>query len=135
MEPAPTEREAPAVSLDSAVGLSFDYLRQLATIAMTGVGGLVALVQFVDGDRRFFLKIMIVTSLLFLAALLAFLAQFSLVDRIRQSHALLRRAGSRPVAHDGARKLERIFEGLALWLLSIGVGMVLQALFVVGLPG
>lgn len=58
---------------------------------MTAVGGLIALVQFVDGDKGFFFKIMIATSLMFLSALLAFFAQFSLVDRIRQAHGLLRK--------------------------------------------
>ena len=129
------ENAGPGVGLDTAVGLSFDYLKQLGGIAMTAVGGLIALVQFVDGDRKFFLKIMIATTMLLLAALLAFFAQFSLVDRIRQAHAPLRVRDYSGEAHAKAKKLEKLFEGVALWLLSIGMGVALQALFVVGMPG
>jgi len=134
MEHLPPEQEAPPVSLDAAIGLSFDYLKQLGTIAMTAVGGLIALVQFVDGDKGFFFKIMIATSLMFLSALLAFFAQFSLVDRIRQAHGLLRKRESKAYPHEKAKKLERVFEGLALWLLSIGMGIALYALFMIGVP-
>ena len=102
--------EAQQVSLDTAAGLSYDYLKQLGTIAMTAAGGLIALVQFVEGDRRFFVKIMIATSMMFLAALLAFLAQYSLVDRLRQAHRLLRRASvlrypTQPFLYDSDRAL------------------------------
>ena len=133
MEQPSPERE-PQVSLDTAVGLSFDYLKQLGTISMTAAGGLIALVQFVDGDKRFFVKIMIATGLLFLSALLAFFVQFSLIDRVRQSHEILRKSERQSYNHASAKKLERLFEGSALWLLSIGMGIALQALTSIGMP-
>lgn len=133
MEPSPQE-QAPHVSLDTAVGLSFDYLKQLGTIAMTAAAGLIALVQFADGDRKFFIKITIAAGLMFLSALLAFFVQFSLMDRIRQSHELLRKSERPSYPHEGAKKLERIFEGLALWLLSISMGIAFHALISVGMP-
>jgi len=37
-------------------------------------------------------------------------------------------------AHEKVKKVERIFEGAALWLLSIGLGIALHALFSVGVP-
>lgn len=123
--------EAQQVSLDTAAGLSYDYLKQLGTIAMTAAGGLIALVQFVEGDRRFFVKIMIATSMMFLAALLAFLAQYSLVDRLRQAHRLLQ-IGKPKSSHVSAKKAEKIYEGLALWLLSISMGIALYALMSAG---
>ncbi|MCC6316536.1 MAG: hypothetical protein IT361_02505 [Gemmatimonadaceae bacterium] len=133
MEQQPRAHED-KVSLDTAVGLSFDYLKQLGTIAMTTAGGLIALGQFVDGDRKFFIKIMIATGMLFLSALLAFLVQFSLIDRVRQSHEILRHGEqpSQPVS--SAKRLEKRFEGLALWLLAIGMGVALQALAGIGVP-
>lgn len=99
--------------MDAATGLSYDYLKHLGTIAMTAAGGLIALVQFVEGDKRFFVKIMIATSMMFLAALLAFFAQYSLVDRLRQAHAILQN-GKPKYAHVPAQKAEKIYEGLAL---------------------
>lgn len=75
------QQQVPQVSLDTAVGLSFDYLKQLGTISMTAAGGLIALVQFVEGDQRFFVKAMIATGLMFLSALMAFFVQFSMIDR------------------------------------------------------
>ena len=133
MEQSPTEQE-PQVSLDTAVELSFDYLKQLGTIAMTAAGGLIALVQFVEGDESFFIKMMVATGFMFMSALLAFFVQFSLIDRIRQSHAVLRKDERKKYPHLAAKKLERIFEGLALWLLSISMGVALQALISVGGP-
>lgn len=133
MNQLPPEQE-PHVSLDTAVGLSFDYLKQLGTISMTAAGGLIALAQFVDGDKKFFVKIMIATGLMFLSALLAFFVQFSLIDRIRQSHEILRKSERQSYTHAGAKKLERLFEGLALWLLSISMGIALQALIRIGVP-
>lgn len=133
MEPSPRE-QPPHVSLDTAVGLSFDYLKQLGTIAMTAAAGLIALVQFADGDRKFFIKITIAAGLMFLSALLAFFVQFSLMDRIRQSHELLRKSERTGYPHEGAKKLERVFEGLALWLLSISMGIAFHALISVGMP-
>lgn len=133
MEQPSPERE-PQVSLDTAVGLSFDYLKQLGTISMTAAGGLIALVQFVDGDKRFFVKIMIATGFLFLSALLAFFVQFSLIDRVRQSHEILRKSERQSYNRASAKKLERLFEGSALWLLSFGMGVALQALTSIGMP-
>lgn len=120
-------------SLDTAAGLSYDYLKQLGTIAMTAAGGLIALVQFVEGDKRFFVKAMIATSMMFLAALLAFFAQYSLVDRLRQAHEVLRN-GKPNHDQESAKKAEKIYEGVALWLLSIGMGIALYALISVGVP-
>lgn len=128
------QHQPPQVSLDTAIGLSFDYLKQLGTISMTAAGGLIALVQFVEGDRRFFVKIMIATALMFLSALMAFFVQLSMIDRIRQGHEALRSDRRTLYTQAGARRLERVFEGAALWLLSIGVGMALQALVVAGAP-
>lgn len=133
MEKLPPEDQL-QVSLDTAVGLSFDYLKQLGTISMTAAGGLIALVQFVDGDKKFFIKIMVATGLMFLSALLAFFVQFSLIDRIRQSHDILRKGERRSYAHASAKRLERLFERSALWLLSIGMGIALQALMSSGVP-
>ena len=134
MEHLPPAQEPSPVSLDTAVGLSFDYLKQLGTIAMTAAGGLIALVQFVEGDKAFFVKIMVATSLMFVSALLAFLAQFSLVQRVRQTHALLRHGDSAKHPEEKARKMENLFEGLALWLLSISMGIAVYALFAAGVP-
>ena len=133
MEPSPQE-QAPHVSLDTAVGLSFDYLKQPGTIAMTAAAGLIALVQFADGDRKFFIKITIAAGLMFLSALSAFFVQFSLMDRIRQSHELLRKSERASYPHAGAKKVERICEGMALWLLSISMGIAFHALISVGMP-
>jgi len=133
MEPAPQEQRQ-QVSLDTAVTLSFDYLKQLGTIAMTAAAGLIALVQFVDGDRKFFYKIMVATGLLFLSALAAFFVQFSLMDRIRQSHDLLRKHERVDYPHRQTKRFERWLEGAALWLLSIAMGIALQALMGVGVP-
>lgn len=133
MEPAPHEHR-PQVSLDTAVTLSFDYLKQLGTIAMTAAAGLIALVQFVDGDKKFFYKIMVATGLLFLSALAAFFVQFSLMDRIRQSHELLRKHERVDYPHRQTKRFERVLEGAALWLLSIAMGIALQALMGVGVP-
>lgn len=130
-----SQEPVPQVSLDTAVGLSFDYLKQLGTISMTAAGGLIALVQFVDGDKRFFVKIMIATSMMFLSALLSFFVQFSLVQRIRQRHELLRSSERPSSTQAGAQRLERLFEGVALWLLSIGMGVALQAIVQAGGPG
>lgn len=132
-ERAPQE-QASHVSLDTAVTLSFDYLKQLGTIAMTAAAGLIALVQFVEGDKKFFVKLMIAASLMFLSALLAFFVQFSLMDRIRQSHEILRKSEHASYSHKSAMKLERLFEGTALWTLSIGMGIALHALVSVGMP-
>jgi hypothetical protein len=101
---------------------------------MTAAGGLIALVQFVDGDKKFFVKIMIATGLMFLAALLAFFVQFSLIDRIRHAHKILRKSDHLSYTHTAAIKLERVFEGLALWLLSISMGIAFQALISAGVP-
>jgi len=133
MEQAPPKAEL-QVSLDTAIGLSFDYLKQLGTISMTAAGGLIALGQFVDGDKKFFLKIMIATGLMFLSALLAFFVQFSLIDRIRQSHEILRHRERQSYTLASAKRMEKLFEGLALWLLALSVGMALQALVSVGMP-
>lgn len=133
MEPAPQEQRQ-QVSLDTAVTLSFDYLKQLGTIAMTAAAGLIALIQFVDGDKKFFFKIMVATGLLFLSALMAFFVQFSLMDRIRQSHELLRRNERADAPNRESRRFERLLEGAALWLLSISMGIALQALTGVGVP-
>lgn len=130
----PPQENIPHVSLDTAVELSFDYLKQLGTVAMTAAGGLIALVQFVDGDKKFFIKIMAAAGLMFLSALLAFFVQFSLMDRIRQGHEILRKRERADYPHAGAKKLERLFEGLALWLLSISMGIALQALIGFGMP-
>lgn len=129
----PSQDDTQQVSLDTAAGLSYDYLKQLGTIAMTAAGGLIALVQFVEGDKRFFVKIMIATSMMFLAALLAFLAQYSLVDRLRQAHRVLQIAKPRS-SYASAKKAEKIYEGLALWLLSISMGIALYALVSAGGP-
>lgn len=134
MEP-PAQEPTPQVSLDTAVTLSFDYLKQLGTIAMTAAAGLIALVQFVDGDRKFFLKIMIAASGMFLSALLAFFVQFSLMDRIRHGHDLLRRKEKLGYTDQGAKRLETWFESAALWILSISMGIALQTLFSAGAPG
>lgn len=131
----PPQEPVPQVSLDTAVELSFDYLKQLGTIAMTAAAGLIALLQFADGDKKFFMKIMIAAGLMFLSALMAFFVQFSLMDRIRHGHEALRRNERLSYSQAGARKLERIFEGLALWLLSISMGIAFQALISVGAPG
>ena len=132
MEKLPLQQDLSSVGLDTAVALSFDYLKQLGTIAMTAAGGLIALAQFVEGDKRFFIKIMIATSLMFMAALLAFFAQYSLVDRIRQAHDLLRRSEQKTHSHEKVRRMENLFESAALWLLSISMGVALQALFTFG---
>ncbi len=134
MEKVPPAQEPSAISLDTAVGLSFDYLKQLGTIAMTAAGGLIALAQFVDGDKKFFIKIMIATSLMFISALLSFLSQFSLVQRVRQAHDLLRHSEKEPHPHEKVKRVENLFEGVALWLLSISMGIAVHALFVVGAP-
>lgn len=131
----PPQEPTQHVSLDTAVTLSFDYLKQLGTIAMTAAAGLIALVQFVEGDRKFFIKIMIAASGMFLSALVAFFVQFSLMDRIRHAHELLRRSEKLGYTDKGAKRLENIFEGLALWLLSISMGVALQALIAAGAPG
>ncbi|RDZ28060.1 hypothetical protein [Lysobacter silvisoli] len=133
MESAPQE-PVQHVTLDTAVTLSFDYLKQLGTIAMTAAAGLIALVQFVDGDKKFFVKVMIAASGMFLSALLAFFVQFSLMDRIRHAHELLRRNEKLGYTDKGAKRMERLFEGLALWLLSISMGVALQALIGAGMP-
>lgn len=132
MEAQPHD-EARSTSLDAAAGLSYDYLKQLGTIAMTAAGGLIALVQFVDGDKRFFVKAMIATSMMFLAALLAFLAQYSLVSRLRQPHEILRTGGPEH-AQASAKKAEKLYEGGALWLLSVGMGIALYALVSISAP-
>jgi hypothetical protein len=134
MEKFPPAQDPSPISLDTAVGLSFDYLKQLGTIAMTAAGGLIALAQFVDGDKKFFIKIMIATSLMFISALLAFLSQFSLVQRVRQAHSLLRHSEKEPHPYEKVKKMESLFEGVALWLLSISMGIAVYALFVVGVP-
>lgn len=122
------------VSLDTAVELSFDYLKQIGTISMTAAGGLVALAQFAKGDERFFTKVMIAIGILFFSALLAFFVQFSLMDRIKQSHPLLRKTDKQNYSNKSAKKLERIFESISLWALSIGMGVALQALVSAGVP-
>lgn len=129
----PSQDDTQQVSLDTAASLSYDYLKQLGTIAMTAAGGLIALVQFVEGDKRFFVKIMLATSMMFLAALLAFLAQYSLVDRLRQAHRILQIAKPNS-SQVSAKKAEKIYEGLALWLLSISMGIALYALMSAGGP-
>jgi transposase len=86
------------------------------------------------GDKAFFVKIMVATSLMFVSALLAFLAQFSLVQRVRQTHALLRHGDNAPHPQEKARKMENLYEGLALWLLSISMGIAVYALFAAGVP-
>ena len=101
---------------------------------MTAAGGLIALGQLVDGDKAFFTKIMIATGLMFLSALLAFFVQFSLIDRVRQSHELLRHRDRQNYKTSAAKKLEKIFEGLAIWLLTISVGIAFQALTKIGAP-
>lgn len=123
------------VTLDTAVTLSFDYLKHLGTIAMTAAGGLIALTQFVDGDKKFFYKIMTAAGLMFLSALMAFFVQYSLMDRIRHSHELLRRSEKLSYTLEGAKRTERWLEGGALWLLSISIGIALQALVSAGAPG
>lgn len=133
MEP-PAQDPTPQVSLDTAVTLSFDYLKQLGTIAMTAAAGLIALVQFVDGDRKFFIKIMLAASGMFLSALLAFFVQFSLMDRIRHGHILLRRKETLNYSEKAAKRMETLFEAMALWILSISMGVALQALFSAGAP-
>lgn len=132
MESQPDE-DSQVVSLDAVAGLSYDYLKHLGTIAMTAAGGLIALVQFVEGDKRFFFKIMLATGMMFFAALLAFLAQYSLVDRLRQAHAVLR-SGKPGSSQASAKKAEKLCEGLALWLLSISIGIALYALINAGAP-
>lgn len=132
-EPRATE-SLPHVTLDTAVTLSFDYLKHLGTIAMTAAGGLIALTQFVDGDKKFFYKIMAAAGLMFLSALMAFFVQFSLMDRIRHSHELLRRSEKLGYTLQGAKRTERWLEGGALWLLSISMGIALQALVSAGAP-
>lgn len=134
MEKSPPDHDQSSISLDTAVGLSFDYLKQLGTIAMAAAGGLIALAQFVDGNEKFFVKMMIATSFLFISACLAFLAQFSLVQRVRHTHSLLRTNEKEPQSHEKAKKLENIYEGAALWLLSFSMGIALYALFVDGAP-
>ncbi|HVK52040.1 MAG TPA: hypothetical protein VM469_09930, partial [Pseudoxanthomonas sp.] len=81
----PAGEQLPYVSLDTAITLSFDYLKHLGSIAMTAAGGLIALAQFVDGDKKFYIKIMVAAGMMFLSALMAFFVQYSLMDRIRQS--------------------------------------------------
>ncbi|KRA20142.1 hypothetical protein ASD69_01940 [Lysobacter sp. Root604] len=130
----PPQEPAPQVSLDTAVTLSFDYLKQLGTIAMTAAAGLIALVQFVDGDKKFFIKIMVAAALMFLSALMAFFVQFSLMDRIRQRHELLRTRERVGYSQKGAKRIEGIFEGAALWLLSISMGIAFHALISAGMP-
>ena len=133
MAQSPTDQES-HVSLDTAVELSFDYLKQLGTIAMTAAGGLIALVQFVEGDERFFVKMMVAAGFMFMSSVLAFCGQVSLIDRMRQSQTVLRKGERRSCPHVAAKKVERVFEGLALWLLSISMGVALQALISVGGP-
>lgn len=133
MEPSAQDPTA-HVSLDTAVTLSFDYLKQLGTIAMTAAAGLITLVQFVDGDKKFFVKVMFAAGGMFLSALLAFFVQFSLMDRIRHGHELLRRGEKLGYTHQGAKRMERLFEGTALWILSISIGIALQALISAGPP-
>lgn len=130
----PAGEQLPHVSLDTAITLSFDYLKHLATIAMSAAGGLIALAQFVDGDKKFYIKIMVAAGMMFLSALMAFFVQYSLMDRIRQSHDVLR--GSNPMRYTqkSARKTERVLEGSAMWLLSISIGIALQALISGGMP-
>jgi hypothetical protein len=123
------------VSLDTAISLSFDYLKHLGSIAMTAAGGLIALAQFVDGDKKFFYKIMTAAGLMFLSALMAFFVQFSLMDRIRHGHELLRRSETLSYTLQGAKRTERWLEGGAMWLLSISIGIALQALVSAGAPG
>lgn len=130
----PPQEPVPQVSLDTAVTLSFDYLKQLGTIAMTAAAGLIALVQFVDGDKKFFIKIMVAAALMFLSALMAFFVQFSLMDRIRQGHELLRTRERVGYSQKGAKRIEGIFEGAALWLLSISMGIAFHALISAGMP-
>jgi hypothetical protein len=122
------------VSLDMAVNLHFEYLKQLGTIALMAAGGLMALAQFAQGDKRFFLKIMLATALMLLSALLSFLAQIFLMDRIRQSHSMLRQEGRRIDSSHSSKKLEKRFEGVAIFLLCISIGMAFQALIRLGLP-
>lgn len=117
------------VGLDTAVGLRFDHLKQLATISMTAAGGLIALAQFVDGDRKFFIKIMLTASALVLSALLAFFAQASLVTRVGYAHGILRRTTKKQYDPQKAKSQEMIFELLASCLFFVSVGMALQALF------
>lgn len=121
------------VSLDTAVSLSFDYLKQLSTLALGAAGGLVTLVQFMEGGRTFHLKAMLAVGALFLSAFLAFLTQYSLVDRISQQHGVLKKAGGKPCPQDKAKKLERAFTAIAIGLLGIGIGMALQAVLKAGM--
>lgn len=128
-----TEESRDQVSLDTAISLSADYLKQLTTLALMAAGGLVTLVQFMEGGRNFQLKVMLAVGALFLSAFLAFLAQFSLVDRISQQHDALNKAGRKPYPRDQAKKLERSFTVIAIGLLGIGTGMALQAILKAGM--
>jgi hypothetical protein len=130
----PAGEQLPYVSLDTAITLSFDYLKHLGSIAMTAAGGLIALAQFVDGDKKFYIKIMVAAGMMFLSALMAFFVQYSLMDRIRQSHEVLRASGQMRYTQKSAKKTERLLEGGAMWLLSISIGVALQALFSGGMP-
>ncbi|MFA7332156.1 MAG: hypothetical protein WC326_13890 [Candidatus Delongbacteria bacterium] len=120
------------VSLETAISLSFDYLKQLTTLALAAAGGLVTLVQFIEGDRNFHLKVILAVSALFLSAFVAFITQYSLVDRISLQHKLLRKTEITSYSHDKAMKAERIYTLTALSLLGLGTGMALQAILNAG---
>ena len=126
-------QEVPLISQDNAVGLSYDYLKQLSTTSLTIGGGLIALMQFVKADKSFSVKILVAISFMFFSAFFAFLAQFSLIARIRQGHVFLKIDQKKNHSQEYSKRSEKIWEGLALWLLSLGLGIALQSLIVVGL--
>lgn len=126
-------QEVPPISLDTAVGLFYDYLKQLGTTSLTIGGGLIALMQFVKADKSFSVKILVAISFMFFSAFFAFLAQFLLIARIRQGHVFLKIGHKKNHSQEHSKRSEKFWEGLALWLLSLGLGIALQSLIVAGL--
>jgi len=89
--------------------------------------------QFVKGDKSFLVKILVAISFMVFSAFFEFLAQFSLIARIRQGHELLKIEHKKKQSQEHSKRSEKFCEGLALWLLSLGLGIALQSLIVAGL--
>lgn len=116
------------VSSDTIAYLSFDFLKQIATLALATAGGSVTLLQTVLANSPSRPFMMLACGLLVLSALCSLQAQQILVERLRVSGDHDVSAFSRKLKLPRTAKTERAITIVSFSMFGAGLGLAIYAL-------
>lgn len=122
------DRNEHAVSNDTIASLSFDFLKQLATLALATAGGAVTLLQTVLSTSSTRPLMILASGLLVISALFSLQAQQILVERLREGTSNYSDSAAGRFKLPRTAKAERRITVLSFAMFGAGLGLVIAAM-------